>query len=365
MQYLISGIVLFSLVLGSCHTEPAIVHYSRANAIDSFVIDSVEDGQGLSNFAAINESELVGYSYMTMNMSTYRKNKRGYSLSKCQALPDTFFSMAFFIDSAHHQPCLIGIENQCLFRLEADGQLKKILHIQLDLPVLKEQYRFFHTADNPVTVNDSSLLLNIAPMTPYDYQKQFYEKGFAEVVIKNDSITKVNYLFDYPKGIEHDIFVNPVYCSNGTKMLVVYPCIDSIYAYDRATQQYKTYPIRNKQYSPSAHYDASRWMEADYVTKLRFNSFYYEGIFFNPKTRHYVLYYVPPVDKHIKVPSYNDQEYFALVLDEQFKHIKTVKFLDKFRWTGNFLLTPQGIAMPLYSKNYKYEKTYQYYYFDL
>jgi hypothetical protein len=348
----------------SCQTQTDIISYSNEQAIDSFVIENVEDSHDLHNFAILNDSEIIAYSYMTMNLSTYIKTTKGYILKNTQAIPDTSFSHAFFIDSLNHQKCFIGFNDQILYTYSNNNFLKKF-HIKLNLQYLNNEYRFFHTAENPILINDTSIVLNVCSKTPYEYLEELKEKVFAEIVIKNDSISTINYLFNHPTNLKNDIESNELFCKNREKILVLFPCIDTIYEYDRIRKQYSTHAINNFHYKPSSHYDPNRWMEADYKTKLRFENFIYQGIFFNPKTKHYVLYYRPPVNKDIKVPTFDDQEFLALILDEQFKQIKTIKFTNKFRSPASFMLTQNGIAMPLFTKNYKHEKTYSYYIFDL
>lgn len=367
MKPYIHYLLLCCLISASCtRLKTSIKTLSSTDAIDSMVLENLNSTRDFFNLTRLSDSTMVAFSDESNELSTYRKTAKGYSLGTKQNIANsTTLFLAFFIDSAHHKPNFIGLD-QNWYRLDTNNVPKLVNHIKLELPSLVEPYCFFSFPNSPVQVTDSSLIMRIsATNSLIDYTHILSEKSLCRLLFKSDSIYRVEYLYTKPASLINQFETHAVYCQKNNKLLLVYPCIDSIYQYDIVDKQYTTIPIHNPYYKASEKYDYKKAIESGYTTKISLHNFCYTGIFYNPATRHYVLYYYAPVDKAIKVPTHDDQKMQAIVLDERFAYVKTVCFNNKYREPASYLIMDKGIAMPVFSKKYENEKNYVFHIYDL
>jgi hypothetical protein len=62
--------------------------------------------------------------------------------------------------------------------------------------------------------------------------------------------------------------------------------------------------------------------------------------------------YSVPVNKNIKVPTYDDQPDHVLVLNERFEPLQYLVFKEQY-FNSNVFQTSKGLAMPVYSRSQK------------
>lgn len=353
------------LLLAGCSAPKSpVVSLSSADAIDSLLLENLNSTHDFFNLTQVGDSTMIAFSDESNEISTYHKTPKGYIFASKKGIAYPARFIAFFIDSVQHKSNIISMD-QDWYRLDAHNEPKLVTHIKLDLPFLKASYCFFSFPNCPVLFTDSSLIMRISATNPTDYVHALSEKVLAYIAYKGDSIQHVAYLYTKPKSLIDQFEVFPSYCKKDNKLLLIYPCIDSIYQYDLLSKQYTTIPIHNPYYKVPEKYDYTRCRESEYATKMKLHNFCYNGIFYNPATQHYVLYYHAPVDPAIKVPTFDDQERRAIVLDEKFGYVKTVLFNNKYREPASYLIMKKGIAMPVFSKKYENEKNYLFHIYDL
>lgn len=346
-----------------CQSKRNIVTLTLSDSIDTLYLTDFTDTRELHNLLQINDSTIVGYSYHSGFKCTYTKRNKTYSLKHKLPITNAYDYKVYFIDSSGRDNFL-GRDN-IWYRLNESQHLQKITSIKLELKHLQERFQLIQTHERPIIQTDSTITVSYSEQSPYDYQSYMYESSFANIHLKNDSIVSIDYLFKKPIGLSNDFLVYPIFCGVKSKMFVVYPCIDTVYEYDFTNKKYSTHYIGNKSYSPSEKYNFAKWNEPDYRTQLNLTNFSYRGFFYNPATKHFILYYQMPVSKKIKVPTFEDQKCYALVLDTGFNQIKTVEFVGSFRSPASFFPTSKGIYMPLFIKNQKNENQVTFYLFDL
>lgn len=363
-------LIITSLFFASCKSKSnSLISISKKNANDSFYLKDVTDSRELSK-ATMFDSSLVCYNYYSGEINFYEKKGIYFKKSKTQYLANSFYIDAFSFDPTTFSSILIGKDSSNginnYYRIDSLGKQYLIDSIRLSLSKIQEGgYRFSSINNQPIISKDSSLFLMIAYNSPTDFPKWFDEKSFASVNFARNTTQRIEYLFNKPTELKQQIQTAPTFCVNDNIIAMVYPCIDSIFTYNLESKSYTNYPIKNPMYKKSPFYDISRWQEADYFTSLNLKSFFYEGIFFNPKTNHYVLFFSPPVDEKIQVPNYDDKSHYAIVLDEKFKVNNTYYFEEKFSSPTRYLSTSNGIYMPLKTKKQKNETTFKYYLFNL
>ncbi|MES2479337.1 MAG: hypothetical protein V4561_09630 [Bacteroidota bacterium] len=367
MKYLI---LIFTTFLFSCERKnSAPIAISKQNAIDSFYIKDVIDNRELFK-SIMFDSTIVCYNYYNGEINFYKKNGIYYTKDKTQNIVNSFYIDAFSYNQNTQTSILIGKDSNNgvnnYYKIDSLGKQHLVDSIRLNLSKIQEGgYRFSSINNQPVMFKDSNLFLVIAYNSPEDFPKWFEEKALASINFSNNKTSEIEYLFNKPLELKQHIQTAPTFCINDNIIALVYPCIDSVFTYNVDNKSYNSHPIKNPFYKKSPFYDITRWQEADYFTSLNLKSFFYEGIFFNPKTNHYILYFSPPVDDKIQVPNYDDKLRYAIVLDDKFEVISTYYFEEKFSSPTRYLSSSNGIYMPLKTKKQKNETTFKYYLFNL
>lgn len=361
-------ILLATILFASCK-PPSNNQVVVLEPKDSLLLTGLNDNRDFHNMAFLNDSNLIAFTNRIKSVSTYKMlTKNFFTFTSKDSIQDTSNLNTFFIDSISHSPNFISSDN-IWYKLESTKKLKQFTEINLNLSMLlKNEYQFFSVHQQPVIVSDSSILMQIAFKGDAGFYKWFQEpSSFAHIIYNNNGISKIDKIGRKPKDLKDHIGYLELYCKSKNKLVFIYPCVDSIFEYDLNTKEYKSSFISNSSFvKPKQKIDQDKLLEdSEYASKARLESFTYTGIFYSPRTDHYILYFVPPVSDTIKVPTFDDQELFALILDNNYKSLKTVKFKQTYRSTLSFLPSYEGIYMPLYKKSKNANDTAKFHLFDL
>ncbi|MDI9320858.1 MAG: hypothetical protein QM530_10370 [Phycisphaerales bacterium] len=360
---LITSIFLFCFFANCANKETGIQLIKRSDVTDSFEIERLNNLYELGNLSLIDDSTMIGFPSNGSELSTYIRTPQGFTFKNKRNVSIKSSVFTFFIDNKKRAN-YIGTD-KVWYRSNIEEDPKPVNKIMLRMDSLNESYRIFSAHNYPAIISDSTLILRVCEVSPIDYFKAFSEKSLCQLFFNKDSINEISYMFEKPRCLKEQYEIYPIYCKAYDKVYLIYPCIDSIYTYNLTTKKYSTFNINNPYYSLTEKYDHSKYNQPDYRTRVRLNNFRYTGFFFNPSTNHFIVYYFRPVDRRINIPTFEDQKINAIILDMNLKIIKSLEFENNYRSPGTYLLTKEGIAMPIFTKKYKNDKTIIYHIYNL
>lgn len=343
-------IALLLVLLLSCReTQPVKEVIAEDSSVaDSFVV-IYNSKQEISQTVPISDSLFFSF------------NRDGYSLTKYELSGSNVYKMtdkviyynapepllSFFIDSTG-EPNFISDENTWL-KIDSEDNFYVYDTIRLDMKYLQNRFRIFSIRRRPVLLIGERIFFSPIWVELEDYDTYLKEPCLVSVSLDRQDTQRHREFFDKPGFFK--IYPNPriSYCFNGKEIVMLYPNSDTLYSYNIATGQYSKKAIHNYFYSqPEPADQRLRWDEV-YTIKYKLHNFSYEAIWYNKNTGHYVLMYVMPVDKKIKVPTYDDQPAHALVLNERFEPLQYILFKERY-YNNNAMQTTKGLAMPVHSK---------------
>lgn len=150
--------------------------------------------------------------------------------------------------------------------------------------------------------------------------------------------------FPRPAALRRHIQIIPSYCLQGSKIVMLYPGIDSLYTVDLRTNSQSSHYIGNPEYIPQTDADPALLFDVGKSTQYYASNFTYGGIFFNEQTRHFVLLYNLP-SGNTAVLLADEKIAGALVLDEDFRRIGNYSFSHP-AWIGLAFPIASGLVIP-------------------
>lgn len=223
---------------------------------------------------------------------------------------------------------------------------------------LKDKYRPVVCNTFPLIVTDSSLITAFNHNTVTEFFTTYKEPSKMEFVFKNDSIVRVNTFMRRPTQlVYYDGGMPLFYFPLNNTLVEMSGNFDTIYTYDLKTKNENKFALNNKDYTLPQKLDTKRiFNDQSYLIKHYLNNFNYCGMFYNPITKHIVIFYSTPLDNNTeKNESYKFVK--ALVLNEKFKILKYLTFNRKYVPDAGFFIKDKGFALPIHHSDLTNEKT--------
>lgn len=335
---------------------------------DSISLTGVSDMKELHNLTFFNDSTLVAFSNRTKRVNWYKAAAiKHFAKSKTDSVRASANLSSFFLNNSDKSIGFLSSDN-VWYNFSKDGNLQKIADIDLGLDIMTpKEYQFYSVQQQPTLVTDSGILVQIAFKGDTGFESWLKEStSFAQIIPRNGSL-EVERIGRKPKDLKDQLVQLELFCKNRNKLVFIYPCMDSIFEFDLQSKKLIARSIQNPLFNKKGEkVDQEKIIrDSEYASKLRLSTFTYNGIFYSSCTKHYVLYFFPPVSSNIKVPTFDDQVLHAMIIDEQLKPVRIVRFDKTYRSTLSFLTSKKGIYMPLYKKAKHENDTIKYHVFDL
>jgi hypothetical protein len=278
----------------------------------------------------------------------YKKEAGIFKLDKTKVLGRAREPILAFFTDSDGQPNFITDYNTW-YKIDTAGKLYAHDTITLDLEHLENRFRIFSLRKSAVLSIGSSIYFSPVWVELEDDTAYLKEPCIVSVSLRPEAGSAYKAFFKKPAFFGD--FVNPhiSYCFNGKEIVLLYPNSDTLYTCDPVSGKYAQYPLNNPSFSQPEIADQENKWESSYGMKYALHNFGYEAIWYNKNTGHYVVTYQTPVDKSIKVPTYDDQPLRAVVLNERFQPLQYLLFRERY-FSNNVLQTAKGLAMPVYSK---------------
>jgi hypothetical protein len=357
--------IFLSIILVSCTNPTKPVDPINALPIDSFSVSGIDIGQQADNFQYINDTTLCSYDLTDSRLVYFQKNKSGNYSARIKKQIDTeFWSMYFKGDD--NKNYFIDGNNVITVHDPTDSGSTKKYKIVHKFKFLKDSFGLALANNTPIIKRHDTIIAVITPISNTSSKLYFKEQEMAEFKFSPESdtlrflrsyITKPSNLsdYDYPIGS---------FCLHNNTVYLMYPSMDTIYSFDRTTGKINKTVLNNHDFrQPDKFYCQA--FSADYgscATKYYLNNFRYNGIYFNPVTKHFVVFYNAPVVRYKgRVPVFSDQPLKAIILDEKLNVI-SYQVLNKQLGlgSGSLVIPGKGLAMPIMSEKYETTQFYIY-----
>lgn len=341
-------LICFYAILIGCENNKKIQSPS-ALLVDSIIINNVEDYNVILNMEYLNKNTFVSFNFNDNTFKKFKSNntKKFHLVASKSFLKDSTFhsfnklsdSSFLLIDYNNEHYILDTNLNYYTYSLH---QRKKSLSTNFINSGLK-----YH----PVILKDSILISTFYYTQLEDYNKYLKEPSISEYQIKKNEIIENKSYFIKPASLLNYQLPFPRFCFNKNKIILIYPCFDTLYIYDRNTNHISKYNIGNIEFKKPEKWEYNKLATENYNsynTKYSLKNFKYYSIYYNPNTEHFILYYTSPTSQNTQSPILK-----ALVLDNKYNKIQNYTFSEKIYFeTENFIVIPnKGIAMPLFPNN--------------
>lgn len=360
-------IVLLLLVLQGC-TKQGPVEETEPLPVDSFSVSGIDVGQQVQGFEYLSDTQLCSYNLIHKELVYFRKKSPGqYQAAVRRPIEAEAWSSHFTGDD--HLNYFLSRDNvlSC-YNATADQMLWKrpIRHV---FPYLRDSFSIFSPHSAPIVKRHDTLIASLSHGFIQSYPQYFKEPEIAEFRLTPDSIAFLRNYITKPSSLPDYCFPLSKYCLQGNHICLIYPCFDTLYRYDRMKNTLTKTRIGNRDYQLPAKFDMSKLWTPDYgsyQTNYSLHSFSYSAIYYNPLTKHFILFYGAPVSNvsKDKMATPDDQKMKAMILDEHFKPLKYYIFKSRnFVLAESYFIVPgKGLAMPVFKGHDDYETTLFYIY---
>jgi hypothetical protein len=358
-------IFAITVFLAACTKNAQLQEATEPPPVDSFTVSGIDIGQQADNFQYINDSTLASYDLTTMNLVFFHKDANGnYKAGIKKEIDTEFWSMYFRGDDGKHY-FADADNNIAEYNLSADSLLKRYT-IPHRFQHLKDSFGLTMANCMPILKIHDTIIAVIGPNSNESLRLYFNEQEISEFKVDplKDTISYIRSYITKPVNLSDYDFPMASYCFHHNTVFLIYPHYDTIYSFNRSTNSLRKIAIQNQDFTPPAKFTCQPFTPeyGSCATKYYLNNFRYNGIYYNPLTKHFVLFYNAPV-KPIKdhIPTFKDQPLRAMILDEQL-NILSYHTLNKTLGLGSesFLIPGKGLAMPVSAKNYETTHFYIY-----
>lgn len=360
----ITSCCLTALLL-SCGKNIQLQEATQPPPIDSFTVSGIDAEQQTGNFQYINDSTLCSYDLTNMTLVFFHKGVNGnYRAGIRKEIDTKFWSMYFRGDDGKHY--FTDTDNTITeYNTSADSLLKRYT-IPHRFSYLKDSFVLALANNMPVLKIHDTIIAVISPNSNESERLYYKEQEVSEFRI-DPATNTLHYLRSYidkPSNLPDYNFPQGMYCLHNNTVFLVYPPVDTIYCFNRSTATLLKTAIRNQDFVQPATFPCTLYTPEynSCATNYYLHNFRYDGIYFNPITKHFVLLYnapVVPVKGHI--PSFSDQPLKAIVLDEQLNVVGYHYFKKRLEAGISYFVIPgKGLAMPLSDERYETTRFYIY-----
>lgn len=360
-------LIAIVLILASCKEKTLV---GEMAVVDSFVVNGVVGMDEILCMSPLNDTTLVSYSIQSSELSYYTQtSSNSYVRSRPRKLLEDSYIFSFSVINSK-KFCLIDNYNRFYF-VDSGLQIQQInnndnkeylgrnfLNPDLkNIPVMFDQNDF--TATHYYRkLHDTTALGG--------YEKYFKEPVLCNYTIADTVISATMCYAPKPDGLIDFFMPFPKYCSKGNDIVVLYPCFDTLYIYDKTNGKERKVYIGNSHYSVPDKFDYKKIVDIEnlgsYQTKYKLTNFQYLGIYYNSLTEHYMLFYNTPIRNK---NNYEKQKLQLLVLDKNYSYVKQYSFNNDYFSTENFLfIKNKGLALPVFKNDYSGSNSVVYYLYN-
>ncbi|MBI2723047.1 MAG: hypothetical protein HYX39_12805 [Bacteroidetes bacterium] len=344
-------------MLLSCASEKEEETYTYLNPVDSFEIEKFETPYEIGAVQNVDKNAIITFDGFNSIRNYTLSEGNTFNYKKTITLKNTPESISFIAKDFQTNFYFLVCKNS-IIKYDSAFNYIKSYHFKYEAKFLKDKYRPVVSNTFPLIVTDSSLITAFNHNTVTEFFTTYKEPSKMKFVFKNDSIVRVNTFMRKPTHlVYYDGGMPTFYFSLNNKIIEMSGNLDTIYTYDLSTQKENKYPLHNSEYTLPERLDTKRIVnDQPYLTKHYLNNFNYCGMFYNPLTRHIVIFYSTPLDNNTeKNESYKFSK--ALILNEQFEILEYVKFNQKYVPDAGFYIKNKGLALPIHHLDLTNEKT--------
>lgn len=352
-------------ILLSCDKTDQLQRATEPPPLDSFLISGIDNPQQTNNFVYINDSILCSYDLIEKKLVFFHKDQNGnYKASLKKEIDTEFWSM--FFRGSNGRNYFTDRSNTITEYNTTVDTLQKRYTISHRFHHLKDSFALARANNSPILITHDTLISVISPNSNESLRLYFKEQEVAEFRI--DPVTDtIRYLRSYitkPANLSDYDFPMGMYAFHNNTVFLVYPQFDTIYSFNRSTNTFRKIAIHNQDFMQPAKFTCQPFTP-DYgscATKYYLHNFRYWGIYHNPVSKHFVLFYnaaVEPVKG--RTPTFNDQPLKAIVLDEQLNVVGYHYFKKNLEAGTSFFMIPgKGLAIPILNETYETARFYIY-----
>lgn len=368
-----SVLLLFFWATISC-TDQSIGYKDHLDRkVDSFTIRGISFDD-LLYLTFLNDSTLYSYSRTAQTLTFYTKqpDSRHFEKVDAKSLKKGNFTTSFFEtrknDEVHFY--MTDNEERKTYVYDQDASLVFTQKNTHAFPLMDSAYNLYSTISRKAKLVGDTLYTAIVNQFPAQLDVYYKTPILQAFLLNKDTFAYLKPVFLPPENVGKYDDNMPYFCSDDRRILMVYPCFDTLYRYNLNSGDVEKKRIGNKDYVLSEEFDYNLLSRPDYnqirVERL-LKRFSYEGISINPSTSHTVLFYrrpVPAPKEENKLPVPGIQPLYALVLDSNDRAKDYYLFPTRhYYWV--FISSRNGIAIPKYTSDINEETLVQFDVFDL
>jgi len=359
-KYLIACL-FFAGLLSCSHSQK--VEVAEGNIIDSFEVSGMEGMDDFLQLHFIDETTLVSFNTFGSELKTFTKSGKGFQLSKTDKMSVGKPFHSFWVDNGTTRQSHVVDGDNNYYRFDTAYRLESIARFENNKGVLNDQYIINGNKTIPILTFGDTIISTFYYKDYQDYQDYFKEPSIAEHIRIGDSLISLKTYFAKPDDLINHAIPFPKYCVQDNKIVLIYPCYDTLYVYDRSTAKTMKHLIGNEDYLKPKPWNYKKMYGQDfnrYFSQYRLHNFSYQAIFYSPLSKHFLLLYQKPVvvknDDQNPVPE--DQNIQLLVLNEDFERVARYQFTRQYlNPTMFFFYSEKGLVMPLANQDDNYSKT--------
>ena len=202
-----------------------------------------------------------------------------------------------------------------ILTFDTSNHKTEIYPITEEMPMLKNKFLLAGNWGDPVCFFSDTIVSTFYYDGIASYYNYILDSCFVMYHLDGNNINQIKAFGTKPQSIKDKYFPLLKYCIEDKKLYTIFPSIDSLYIYDLNTSKHITKHINNNYYKVPQAYEIEKMMDQEYQTKYNLENFYYDGIYFNKKTQHFILlYYAPYLSNELIYPA----KMYALILDKDF-----------------------------------------------
>lgn len=349
----------------SCDKTDQLQRATEPPPLDSFLISGVDNPQQTNTITYLNDSVLCSYDLIEKRLVFFHKDQdRHYKAALKKEIDTEFWSM--FFRASNGRNYFTDRSNTITEYNATADTLQKRYTISHRFPHLKDSFALARANNSPILITHDTLISVISPNSNESLRLYFKEQEIAEFRIDPASDT-IRYLRSYitkPAHLSDYDFPMGMYAFHHNTVFLIYPQCDTIYSFNRSTNTLHKTAIHNQDFAQPAKFTCKAFTPeyGSCATKYYLHNFRYWGVYHNPLTKHFVLFYnaaVEPAKGH--VPTFDDQPLRAIVLDEQLNLVGYHYFTKPLEAGTSFFMIPgKGLAMPILNETYETAHFYIY-----
>ena len=323
------------------------MHYlnPKDKLIDTFIIESDSPYYEVGHMQFRDENTISCLNFNNRSLKFYKKtidNRYRVHIRNQIPLKYSFHSYIYLTDSTF---VLIDSKNT---HYECDNNgIKKEYISSVKKKYLSNNYYYLDLNTHPIIYKDSVYIATYYHSNFENFMNYFSEPSVSQYQLKDEKVVEIKSYFYKPSNILNRRGILHSYCNYQNSLYLIYPCFDTLYICDLEKQSEKKLVLDNKDFIMPSKYEYSVFFSDNskaYDTEYQLNSFKYQGIFYNDKTGHFLLFYSTPV-----MEGETFQTLKLMVTDSSFKKHEYYEFTNlNFYSSDCFIMMPdKGIAMPI------------------